>query len=798
MYQLIRNHQLNIMLFLCGACAVIAFFVLVTGSMSRRRRASLFLVEFGATMLLTFDRFAYLFRGDVSNLGYWMVRISNFLVFFLTLATLMAFNFYMGDLLTHEGQVESLPKRLTACNIILILGMAMVVISQFTGFYYTFDATNHYERGPGFIYCHVFPILVILIQLTVTVQYGKKLNPGIWTSILLFSIFPMVASIAQVFLYGISLTNMTIVAMGVLLYVFSLLDINQTVKKAHAQEVESLKERQQSMSRLFEQTATALAEAIDAGKTHTQGHSSRVAQYSREIARLSGKSEESCEKVYFSALLHDVGMIGIPDAVLDKKGELSEEEQKIYEEHTVDGEKILSGIREYEYISVGAHYHHENYDGSGYPDHLKGTEIPEIARIIAVADEYDTMTSGGAYKSPLPQARVREEFVKEAGLRYDPVYARAMVQMIDNDPGYQMCYTGENKEAEIRRELSCEAYRSDISNGFPITEKVCRLFFKYEPTKKEGEEYCIPSIILFDSLDGRVHTTEQMIRDNNYTEFGEVWLDGHFICTRARNMEVTQADKTAGNRVVRAVRLLQGVTYEVEAGKFGDHVRLKISGGNEQIQVIAALPDTNRYTYMALTGENCHITDIDLQETVQILKEGDIPRIAEEITYLERLESDIKNVQIDGKRAAYTDAVTLRDGMRLFFHTMSLPTANLVWHCPYIVLFQGQEKKVEGEGYRELVLIRLDGEIEETEDFTDNRMLVTKDASFESWDTWKQKNRKGMECMVEFRRKGNKIIVSTTNAGVTIKNTTTLDKNGGEVYVSLTGDRCALTDIRLI
>lgn len=137
--------------------------------------------------LLIADRRAYIYRGDPSTKGWWMVRISNFLVFFLTLAVIYCFNMYLIDLFTHEGKLAAVPKRLKATRILILIGMAMVVISQFTGLYYTFDEMNRYQRAPGFIVCYVIPLMVLVIQVTVILQYYRRLNHSIAVSLLLFT-----------------------------------------------------------------------------------------------------------------------------------------------------------------------------------------------------------------------------------------------------------------------------------------------------------------------------------------------------------------------------------------------------------------------------------------------------------------------------------------------------------------------------------------------------------------------------------------------------------------------------------
>ena len=452
----------------------------------------------------------------------------------------------------------------------------------------------------------------------------------------------------------------------------------------------------------------------------------------------------------------------------------------------------------YPYLRDVAHYHHERYDGSGYPDGLKGEAIPKLARIVAVADAYDIMTSNRNYRGVLPQIRVREEFLKESGVSFDPAYAKAMLKMIDSDTEYIMRERESDSGKELKTELECSGYRSDISVGIPIKKSTMRIRFKYTPKNRDIEKVQVPTLILFDSLDDCVHNNEQAIVQNNYIEYAEIWFDGHTISTRARNIEMKVFEDYGEYASKDTPRLSRSTIYEVEAGRYKDHIRIRIKGGPKDLECIVALPDNTRYTFLALTGENCKITDIDAAEIGPAPAEGDIPRIAEEIVYTDRLESDLKNIQIDVKRGATTDGVIVEDGMRFAFHSMSLPTAHLVWHCPYVVLYHSLDKKVGGEGYRELVLVRLDGEIEEANPEIDNKMVVNKTADFDSWDTWKARNRRGMEYIVNFRRKGNRITITAENAGIVIKNTTVFDKDDGEVYAALTGDQCVLTDIRVI
>jgi HD-GYP domain-containing protein (c-di-GMP phosphodiesterase class II) len=183
---------------------------------------------------------------------------------------------------------------------------------------------------------------------------------------------------------------------------------------------------------MFEQTAQALATAIDAKDTYTHGHSTRVAALSRQIAKEAGFTEKDCDQVYFAGLLHDVGKIGISNEIINKAGKLTDEEFAQIKLHPILGYQILSIIKESPSLSIGAHYHHERYDGRGYPDGLSGEDIPEIARIIAVADACDAMSSNRSYRNRLTQAEVRDELIDGIGTQFDPRFAEIMARMVES------------------------------------------------------------------------------------------------------------------------------------------------------------------------------------------------------------------------------------------------------------------------------------------------------------------------------------------------------------------------------
>jgi putative two-component system response regulator len=218
------------------------------------------------------------------------------------------------------------------------------------------------------------------------------------------------------------------------LRVRNLLDLIRLQNDLHAEVERKTKE----IEGLSLHVVHTLADAIDAKDAYTKGHSGRVADYSREIAKRAGYSFERQEEIYMMGLLHDVGKIGVPDSVINKPGRLTDEEFEKIKTHPVRGDKILRNIEEMPKLAIGARWHHERFDGRGYPDGLSGEEIPEEARIIAVADAYDAMTSNRSYRGFIPQDVVREELEKGSGTQFDPRFAAIMLEIINEDTEYKL------------------------------------------------------------------------------------------------------------------------------------------------------------------------------------------------------------------------------------------------------------------------------------------------------------------------------------------------------------------------
>lgn len=177
---------------------------------------------------------------------------------------------------------------------------------------------------------------------------------------------------------------------------------------------------------LFLGTLGALVAAIDAKDRYTCGHSERVALLSRQIAEAAGLSPLQCEDVRVAGLVHDVGKIGVPEAVLLKPGRLNADEFELIKKHPAIGHHILEGVTQLANVLPGVLHHHERYDGAGYPHGLAGADIPLMARIIAVADTFDAMSSDRSYRARMPREQVLGEIRRGAGSQLDPRLAEIM------------------------------------------------------------------------------------------------------------------------------------------------------------------------------------------------------------------------------------------------------------------------------------------------------------------------------------------------------------------------------------
>lgn len=216
---------------------------------------------------------------------------------------------------------------------------------------------------------------------------------------------------------------------------FRLQDMNRNLEHKVRDRTHQLADKHRELRQAYVQTVGALAEAIDAKDAGTRGHSERVALFSSKLAREMDFTVEFIERVYIAGLLHDVGKIGIPDAVILKPAKLDPDEYEQIKRHPAIGAKILERVDFLKDIAPCVRHHHEWFDGSsrGYPDRLAGNRIPLPSRLILVCDTIEAMTSDRPYRKGLPFERVFDELTKYSGSQFDPDCVTAMLRLLERE-----------------------------------------------------------------------------------------------------------------------------------------------------------------------------------------------------------------------------------------------------------------------------------------------------------------------------------------------------------------------------
>ena len=314
----------------------------------------------------------------------------------------------------------------------LIINALFAASGFFTDIAYNYDANNEFHRGPLGWFPHIIMIFYLLTLVVLSLTQKKKKQRFERLVIFLVAFLLTLGAFMESFLSNLVVLRIAIVSALFFYYMFFQ---TQIYKDDIA---EKKLEQAQKLEKLSVQVVTALAGTVDAKDKYTNGHSQRVADYAKEISRRLGKSEEFQQDIYFMGLLHDIGKIGIPDSIINKKGKLTDEEYAVIKTHPAIGSDVLKNITEMPNLNRGARWHHEHYDGKGYPDGISGDKIPLEARIISVADAYDAMSSKRSYRDALPQDKIRAEIIRVKGTQLDPKIADIMVEMIDEDPDYML------------------------------------------------------------------------------------------------------------------------------------------------------------------------------------------------------------------------------------------------------------------------------------------------------------------------------------------------------------------------
>lgn len=317
--------------------------------------------------------------------------------------------------------------------------LAAVVPLIFCAVAFTIYAVTGAGDGTAMLWSLLLPIG---ISYFVSVRYGVMLS--VYYSILYFVLFytplkeKMSAYYSDAFMLRFPLvfavlSIFTIIAMvqyhrGVLLENEYTERLNSEVEK----QTRVATERAERLEEINNEMVQTLAVTIDAKDRYTNGHSFRVSWYAVALAGRLRWTGEELEELEREGLLHDIGKIGVPDSILNKPGKLSDEEFSVIKSHTTIGGAILSRSANLSRAAEVAHYHHERYDGKGYPEGLAGEDIPVNARIVAIADAYDAMRSDRIYRKGLPLDVIRDELVKGRGKQFDPQFLDCFLELADS------------------------------------------------------------------------------------------------------------------------------------------------------------------------------------------------------------------------------------------------------------------------------------------------------------------------------------------------------------------------------
>ena len=280
------------------------------------------------------------------------------------------------------------------------------------------------------VFTYIFPMLSLIVL------YRKKnLILGMGIAVALINLLFIIIKISN---HQINLNNSKDVEIQIALIFlcfsgsYIAAGLYGSLAEKNQEYMKMLDEKTNEIQKMTFQAITVIANTIDAKDEYTKGHSQRVSEYSYALAKEIGLEEEEAQNIRNIALLHDIGKIGVPDSVLNKPGKLTDAEYEIMKQHPVVGADILKDIKMIPGLDIGAKYHHERYDGRGYPSGLKGDDIPFIARIICVADAYDAMSSNRVYRKRFSEDKILEELERGKGAQFEPKIADAFIQLLKN------------------------------------------------------------------------------------------------------------------------------------------------------------------------------------------------------------------------------------------------------------------------------------------------------------------------------------------------------------------------------
>lgn len=400
------------------------------------KRYKIFL--FATITMILLDIITVITNDYAHNIPHFLNMFLNGLYFLSGAVVAILFLSYCVSVAFGDNKTDSFRKIITISSAIILglYGIALFV-NNFTGFFFYFDYTKDFAYSPGPIYLlvNLLAVLFTLESFVIFVIKRDRFNKKQIVSTILFFASFFISFFLQLFAFQKVLLSDFGIAIGALIVFFSIetpdyIKLIRTLEELNELKASleiQVKNRTQELDlekKLYEEltleTLSSLAQVIDAKDHYTNGHSFRVAAYAKGIAEELGLGYQECEQIYFAGLIHDVGKIGIKEDILTKPGKLTDEEYKIIKSHSSLGGDILRGIKEFPIFEKVARNHHERYDGTGYPDKLKGEEISLEARIVAIADTFDAMTSDRSYRKALTDEYALMELERNKGTQFDP------------------------------------------------------------------------------------------------------------------------------------------------------------------------------------------------------------------------------------------------------------------------------------------------------------------------------------------------------------------------------------------
>ena len=378
----------------------------------------------------------------------WANFIFNGLYFFSSAVVAILFFYYIVSV----ALKEKTPKTrqlfyIVNISILALFGISLIV-NNFTGIYFTF-VDGKYTHGPAYLAVNITSLLYVFEAIAVIIVKRKSFKTNLLIATITFISLFFLSYVLQVFFFPDTLLSDFTSAIGALIIFFTietpdyaklmktlneLNELKGTLEIQVENRTHELDEEKEAYEELTLETLSSLALMIDAKDHYTNGHSFRVAAYAKGMAKKLNYRFNDAEQLYFAGLIHDVGKVGISEAIITKPGKLTDEEYAAIKAHAQLGGDILKGIRQFKIFEQVARNHHERYDGNGYPDKLRARSIPYEARIVTICDTFDAMTSDRSYRKALSDEKALQELINNKGTQFDPELVDTFLELYHSYP----------------------------------------------------------------------------------------------------------------------------------------------------------------------------------------------------------------------------------------------------------------------------------------------------------------------------------------------------------------------------